>query len=142
MATGSSQTTALVVAFVVGVGVGWAIGTYTATPGTIFSVVVGPSASDVFPSSVTLSRGHGDMATWTAKDPGKTLFIEFTEQPFQGMQPQTGTGRYRVACQGGRCDSGSISQSAPYKDYKYWQTLVDVTTNQQDTADGHIIINR
>ena len=114
MATGSSQIGPVLAAFVVGAGVGVFIGrsTATVTPPTNFSVSVGPQALNLFPSSpVTLFRSHGDTATWGATDRSKTLFIEFTEQPFQGMQLQTNTGRYRVACLGATCNSGRDRKS-------------------------------
>ncbi len=140
MAIGSSQIGPVLAAFVVGAGVGFLIGRSTvATPqGATFTVVVGPSAAELSIPTVTLSATKKERVIWLAKDSTRTLLIEFSEQPFNGMQRQPSL-RYRVQCQAGRCDSGSINPSAEYKDYKYWQTLVDAS-GTRDEVDGHIII--
>jgi hypothetical protein len=139
MTTGS-QIGSVLAALVVGAGVGFLIGRSSGAPpqGATFTVVVGPTAAELSIPTVTLSARNGERVIWLAKDSARTLLIEFAEQPFNGMQRQPNL-RYRVPCQAGRCDSGSINKSATYKDYKYWQTLVDAT-GTRDEVDGHIII--
>jgi hypothetical protein len=116
------------------------------------TVVVGPGASVVKPPCVEIDQYGKDTLSWLAREKGKNIRIEFTEQPFLGMQP-SGT-RYVVNCPGtDECTSGTIDPNIPsgaqplpndskhkYKAYKYWQILHDTATNKDDIQDGKIII--
>jgi hypothetical protein len=142
MANGSTRVLWVVLTLAIGVAAGWFIGSKAGPPPVAdkgsSTIVVGPKAKDLTIQKLHLSRGGHEVASWVSKDKAKTLFIEFTEEPFENMQPANG--RFRVQCKGRHCYSDEIKDGAAYKEYKYWQIL-DGGTVPPDEADGIIIID-
>jgi hypothetical protein len=106
------------------------------------AILVGPGAKDLSIPNAYLWKDatHDDTAVWVSLDSKKILYIDFKDEIFEGMQRQPDTGRYRVQCQGSRCDSGHIRSDAAHNTpHVYWQTLVDTSGNAK-VSDGMIII--
>lgn len=146
MTTGMVRALIGVVAFVVGVAVGWLAHRQSAPPpgtekpGGAQVVVVGPTAADVHPPRVTLSRGNRDVLFWIGTSPGKQLFIESEQQLFEN-QERVASGRYQVTCARRMCFSDEILAAAADGEYKYWQVFRE-PGQPDDVADGWIIIDR
>jgi hypothetical protein len=101
------------------------------------AILVGPGAQDVSIANAFLWPDRGDVTVWVAIDPKSTLYIDFTEEIFEGMtQPSPGV--YRVNCVGARCDSGKVKAGVAHKAYVYMQTIL--AASKADKADGRIII--
>ena len=146
MSEGAMRAAIGIVAVVLGVAVGWLVARVAPTPqptpaiGDRFVVVVGPTAADVHPPEVALSKQKGDEILWISAGPGHDLVIESEEQLFQ-QQSQQSNGRWAMTCARRTCESGAILGQAAYGRYKYWQLFL---RNGQvvDEADGWIIIDR
>lgn len=144
------NTTARVAFSVIGLVVGIVIGilirtTFVPRIGAGPIIFVGPRAGDLSLPRAKISKGHHEVVAWigTAKDSTgkfKDLRIEFQDPIFDNMTHQS-NGRWLVDCQGHQCFSGPIAASTDYKDYKYWQILIDSGGNREE-ADGIIIIDR
>jgi hypothetical protein len=142
---GTNRTAAVLLALVVGVGLGWFIARSTApAPTGDQFVYVGPKATDVNPPSPTiLWTGH---VFWKTTPTGHRLKIVFptsgfppgiTLPPFQAMLANGN--EYDAACSGDSCASGNVNSAIKVPagtrlTYKYDQILDDVR------ADGRIII--
>ncbi|MFY9549899.1 MAG: hypothetical protein WAU32_02005 [Thermoanaerobaculia bacterium] len=105
------------------------------------TVVVGPTAADVNPATVTI--GYSGHVFWTTTPLGQKLKIVFprakfpagiTAPPFEGMLANGSD--YSVACGGDTCSSGNVNPNLPHgtQIYGYDQIL-----NGQ-RHDGRIII--
>lgn len=102
------------------------------------AILVGPGAQQVSIANAFLWPDRGDVAVWVAIDPKSTLYIDFTEEIFEGMtQPSPGV--YRVNCVGSRCDSGKVKTGVAHRAYVYTQTIL-LGSGKADKADGRIII--
>ena len=103
-------------------------------------VVVGPTAADVHPPRVPLSKQNRDEIVWIATSPGKDLVIESVQQLFE-QQTQQGNGRWAMTCSGRQCESKAIRSATALGQYKYWQ-IFRQGGQTVDEADGWIIIDR
>jgi hypothetical protein len=144
---GTNRTAAVLVALLVGVGLGWFIAKSSTAPAPTVDqfVYVGPKATDVNPPSPTIQlTGH---VFWKTNPAGHRLAIVFptsgfpsgiTVPPFQAMMANGN--EYNAACSGDSCASGNVNPDLPkyppgtVKTYKYDQVLDGVR------ADGRIII--
>jgi hypothetical protein len=95
------------------------------------SVLVGPTVDDVYPECLTI-HASTDTITWVYWDSNKSLGIAFpAPSPF------------KVTCSGPQCGSGRVILP-PYpagtkKTYTYTQSLTSAS-GVQEKADGRIII--
>ena len=139
---GTRRTVPVLVAAILGIALGYLIGR-SSTPGPTVNqtVVVGPTAADVNPATVTI--GYSGHVFWTTTPPGQKLKIVFprakfpagiTVPPFEGMLANGSD--YSVACGGDTCSSGNVNPNLPHgtQIYRYDQIL-----NGQ-RQDGRIII--
>lgn len=107
------------------------------------SILVGPAAKHLTIPELELSKSDHDVVWWNARNPRKSLWIEFEEEIFEGMTPGK-FGKFRVQCNGANCFSGPIREGAPEKKkYKYWQVLVaPENPDNPDKEDGWIVIQK
>ena len=143
---GTNRTAAVLLALIVGVGLGWFIARSTTPPAPTVDqfVYVGPSATNVNPPSATIqATGH---VFWKTTPAGQKLNIVFPTSgfppgvsvpPFQGMLASGND--FNAACSGDSCASGNVNPNLPRSPgnsltYKYDQVLNGVR------ADGRIII--
>jgi hypothetical protein len=137
-----------VAALLVGLAIGWLVARSAPSPGTGPTprignrkiVVVGPTAADVQPPKIALSKRNADEILWISAGPGHDLVIQSDKRLFE-QQSQQGNGRWAMTCSEHTCESKAILGDAALGSYKYWQLFV---RNGQvvEEADGWIIIER
>ncbi len=144
MANGATRWVSILIALLIGVGLGWLLCSRPAARPVYGSnsILVGPTAKQLTIPTLEISIKNHDVVWWNSRDPGKDLLIEFEEQAFE--DPKQGKyGNFRVKCQGPSCFSGPIWANAEPKKYKYWQVLVDPSDpTNEDKEDGWIVIQR
>ena len=137
-----------VAALLVGLAIGWLVARSAPSPGpgpaprigNRFVVVVGPTAADVHPPEIALSKRNADEILWISAGPGHDLVIQSDKRLFE-QQSQQGNGRWAMTCSEHTCESKAILAGAALGRYKYWQLFVR-GGQVVDEADGWIIIER
>ena len=159
MATGTHRTTTVLIALVVGLGLGWLAAIYKAARVTTnetsqaastqqapppaptcvprqsstqpdnYNVFVGATSNDVHPPCLTVSTN--DTVTWRPLADGIPLRIEFDQQIFANMTQVKNKWRVNSSSGSRALYSGKVLLEG---DYLYTQTL------GSEASDGHIII--
>lgn len=147
MSEGAMRAAIALAGLLVGVAVGWMVTRMGPAPaqglaGGARIIVVGPTAADVHPPRVNLSKGNHHVLFWIGTHRDRELVIESEEQIFEG-QTQQANGRWAMTCMRRMCYSDEIRDAVQpgATEYKYWQ-LFKENGQTVDEADGWIIIDR
>jgi hypothetical protein len=150
--TGTHRTSTVLIALIVGAGLGWLATIYKAEPAPAkkgmptptptcvprlsstnpqnYNVFVGATANDVHPPCLTISEN--DTVTWRPLADGIPLRIEFDQQVFANMNQVKS--KWRVNSSSGSSSTLYSGKVLAPGDYYYTQGLGD------EVSDGHIII--